>query len=559
MRAHAVPNSMGPKRNDYTVIIAGGGPVGTMLAYDLGRRGIDTLLIDYRTPFHKKFKAGSCNIRSMEHIRRFGVDEAVRAAFPTVPGFDLDVVFTTGCDGKEIHRFHSCLGWGPNDVSPERTQLIPQQLLQATIRDEIAARCPNVEVVHDWRVDRLAQDSSSVTLDIIHVEDGDSRTVSGSWVVGCDGGTSAVRKEIGSKLEGEGSRARNLSIMFNAPALPAMTTIRMGQQFWLVTDKIDAQLIWGRHYQFDDDNELMLWKTTPEIEQEMREDPASFVYRGIGFEFPLTITSIDAWKTHQLIANKWRCGRVFLAGDAAHLHPPTGGLGLNTGIGDVADLGWKLAATLRGWGGEALLDSYEAERRSLASRVVEQANRNYNSGSPGSYFEPGITDDTPEGDAIRRRVGEKIFADKNDEFNSPGLVLGYSYEGSPVIVNDGSPAPPLSVVNFKPSAHPGCRLPHSVDRTGTPIFDKLIDGLSLVVVGDPDEHAQRFVASTARREIPSAVITTDLDLLPLYEKRLMIVRPDQHVAWRGDTLPSDLDTLIDKITGWTHARPAPSA
>lgn len=553
MQAHAVQNSMGPKKSHYQVIVAGGGPVGTMLAYDLGRRGIDTLLVDYRMPLGKKFKAGSCNIRSMEHIRRFGVDGAVKRAFPVVPGFDLDVVFATSCDGKEIHRFPKCLGWGPNDFSPERTQMIPQQLLRATIRDEIAARCPTVEVVDDWRVETLDQDDDSVTIEIAHAEESETRSVTGRWAVGCDGGTSVVRKEIGSRLEGEGARARNLSIMFNAPDLPALTTIRMGQQFWLVSDKIDAQLIWGRNYQFDDDNELMVWKTTPEIEDDMRRDPASFVYRAAGFTFPLTITSIDAWKTHELVADRWRSGRVFLAGDAAHLHPPTGGLGLNTGIGDVADLGWKLAATLEGWGGDALLDTYETERRSLAARVVGQANRNYNSGSPGSYFEPGIADDTPEGEAIRHRVGERIFGDKNDEFNSPGLVLGYCYEGSPAIVPDGSPPPPWSIVSFRPSAHPGCRLPHALDPTGTPLYDRLVEGLSLIVVGEPSEaESERFQASASRRNVPCTVVAIHTDLLALYENRLLIVRPDQHVSWRGDALPQDLDAVLDRITGWVR-------
>lgn len=544
------PPQTAPRQTHYDVIVAGGGPVGTSLAYDLARRGVSCLLIDYKIPGAKKFKAGSCNIRTMEHIRRIGVAEAVKAAFPIVPEHDLDVVFATGLRGYELHRFKHCLGWGANTFSPERTRLIPQRFMAETLQREAAAAFPRFECIDGWRVTQVTQDERVATVSAVHVRSEQAMSVSATYVVGCDGGSSTVRGCIGSVLEGTGARAGNVSIMFNAPELPRQLGLRHAQQFWLVNDQVNAYILWGSGYQLDDDNEFIVWYTTPEIESQIRSDPASFVYKAIGFEFPLSITSIDPWKTHELVADTWRVGRVFLAGDASHLHPPTGGLGMNTGVGDAMDLSWKLAAQLQGWGGPSLLDSYEMERRSLARRVVAQANHNYDSGSPADYWEPGIDEPGPAGDAIRKRVGEKIFKDKNDEFNAPGLVLGYGYPDSPVIVDDGSSLPLETVVEYRPTSRPGWRLPHSVDASGTPLFDRLGHGFSLVVVG-PGQAAdtERFARHAAGLGVPLNVVPVEAAHGALYEKTYLLVRPDQHVAWRGDSIPADPRAVLREVTG----------
>ncbi len=540
-----------PSKQHYSVIIAGGGPVGSTLAYDLARRGIDCLLVDYRIAGAKKFKAGSCNIRTMEHLRRIGAAEVIRAAFPILPGHDLDVAFVTSLQGHELHRFESCLGWGHNDFSPERTRLIPQRFVNETLQREALRAFPTFEFADGWKVAALEQSAEHVAVDISQVSSDAVLRVTCDFLVGCDGGTSAVRQGVGAKLEGTGGRAGNVSIMFNAPDLPRRMRMRMAQQFWLVNPRVNAYILWGKGYQLDDDNEFIVWYTTPEIEAEIRANPAAFVYRGVGFEFPLTITSIDPWKTHELVADRWRVGRVFLAGDASHLHPPTGGLGLNTGVGDAADLSWKLAAVLQGWAGPALLDSYEAERRALARRVVAQANHNYDSGSPGDYYEPGIEDDSPEGKAIRARVGAKIFRDKNDEFNAPGLVLGHGYADSPVIIDDGTALPADTVVEYHPTSRPGWRLPHSVNESGVPLFDRLGDGFALVAIGVLEPLAvEDFVRRAAGLRIPLQVVSVSATHAALYERRYVLVRPDQYVAWRGDTLPADATELLRLATGW---------
>lgn len=547
-----------PSKQHYSVVVAGGGPVGSTLAYDLARRGIDCLLVDYRIPGAKKFKAGSCNIRTMEHLRRIGIAEVIRAAFPIVPGHDLDVAFVTSLQGHELHRFERCLGWGPNDFSPERTRLIPQRFVNEALQREARRAFPAFEFADGWSVTALEQSAERVAVDLSKAAGGAARRVTCDYLVGCDGGTSIVRQGVGAKLEGAGGRAGNVSIMFNAPELPRLMRMRMAQQFWLVNPRVNAYILWGKGYQLDDDNEFIVWYTTPETEAEIRADPAAFVYRGVGFEFPLTITSIDPWKTHELVADRWRVGRVFLAGDASHLHPPTGGLGLNTGVGDAADLSWKLAAVLQGWAGPSLLDSYEAERRALARRVVAQANHNYDSGSPGDYYESGIDDDSPEGEAIRARVGATIFRDKNDEFNAPGLVLGHGYANSPVIIDDGSPMPAETVVEYHPTTKPGWRLPHSVDSDGVPLFDRLGDGFALVTVGDGERlSVEDFARRAAGLRIPLQVVSVNPTHAALYERRYVLVRPDQYVAWRGDTLPVDATEVLKRASGWRAEPIAP--
>ncbi|MBV8747061.1 MAG: FAD-dependent monooxygenase [Xanthobacteraceae bacterium] len=530
--------------------IVGAGPVGTLLAYDLGRRGLSCVVLDNATPTLLR-KAGSCNIRTMEHLRRFGLAQDAIDAFPLMPGHDLDIVFVTGFSGYEIHRFEKALGWAPHPASAEVTQMIPQKTLQTVVRRKIEENFGSVHFIDAATATAVSQDRDGVHVQYTDAVTNQSKRIECRYLIGCDGGASTVRRQIEARWLGEGATASNMRILFSAPSLYMKSTIRIGQQFWVVSDKVNASFGWGRGYQDSDWIAMTLWMTDETLEGRVRADPESFIFAGVGFEFPVEIINIDVWKTHNLVADRWRQRRIFLAGDAAHLHPPTGGLGLNTGIGDVADIGWKLAAAAQGWGGPLLLESYEAERRAAALRVVSQANHNYKSGSPGEYYEPGIDEDGAEGDRVRERAKHRIIADKTDEFYSPGLVLGTAYFDSPVIVPDGTPAPAESVIEYHPSARPGGRLPHSTDAAGIPIFAKLTEGMNLVGIGGiPDSVLADASARAAARGIPLAAVDVDVTHLPLYGARYLLVRPDHYVAWRSDNPPDDWNALLAKVTGW---------
>ncbi|MCY4303337.1 MAG: FAD-dependent monooxygenase [Aestuariivita sp.] len=538
-----------PAKNSYQVVVAGGGPVGATLGYILAKAGIDVLVVNQDNIFSKKFKAGSLNIRSMEHMRRIGLADALKETFPTLDGYPLDVAFITAFNGYEIKRFESCLGWGENDVSPERTLLIPQKLVRDVARAE-AEKFGHYEFLDGWRIVNVTQDEDQAHFIIEPSEGDETRTVSCIYGVGCDGGTSATRKSIGSKYEGEGRRALNVSIMFNSLELRENTTIGMAQQFWLVKNDVNAQFLLGKGYQADDDYEMINWMVDPETEKEINKDPMAYVYKAVGMEFEGTLTSVDPWNTHDLVTDHWRNRRVFLAGDAAHIHPPTGGLGLNTGIGDACDIGWKLVAVLNGWAGDTLLTSYQMERKESGKRVVAQANKNYDSGAPSDYYEPGIDDDTAEGAAIRKRVGEQIFRDKNDEFNAPGLVLGAYYSGSPVIRYDGTPEPVHQVVDFTPIGRPGCRLPHAEDARGNALYDALSqDGMSLLVLNNVRAGVDNLVSAADSKGIPLKVVTWSVGDRAAYGADYLLVRPDHHVAWRGDNCPEDAESLLNHVTG----------
>lgn len=533
---------------DVAFAVVGGGPVGTLLAYDLGRRGHRVTLLDDSKPSLTR-KAGSVNIRSMEHLRRFGLAEKVQEAFPRVEGHSLDIVFATGFAGYEIQRFERALGWAHTPYSNEMTQMIPQKTLCKVARREIEKRLPNVLLLDGARVTGLVRNDGVVEI-AWQDQAGEAHQEVFDYLIGCDGGASTIRKQLGLKLEGQGSTARNLRILFAAPWLYERTTLRLSQQVWLVSDKTNASFSWGRGYNDNDWIGMTVWKVTPELEPEIRANPEAYVREVLGFDLPLDVISVDGWDTHNLVADGFRRNRVFLAGDAVHLNPPTGGLGLNTGIGDVADLGWKLSAVAEGWGGPALLDSYEAERRAAALRVVGQANHNYRSGAPADYYEPGIDLAGPEGEAKRARAKERIIREKQDEFYSPGLVLGTSYESSPVILSDEEAAPEATVVEYRPTARPGHRLPHSLVDGREPIFGALIEGINLVTVGDCDPvEIARATAAAKALNTPFRHVALGEEAHALYLGRFLLVRPDHYVAWRSEAPAEDWTRLLLAVTG----------
>lgn len=281
-------------------------------------------------------------------------------------------------------------------------------------------------------------------------------------------------------------------------------------------------------------------------------DPVELIRAGTGLaDLEIEIVGLDPRVAHRLVADRYEKGRVFLAGDACHLHPPFGGFGMNMGIGDAVDLGWKLAAVLQGWGGPELLASYASERRKVHERTIAEAVINY--GAVGNQLvRPGLEQPGPLGEATRREVGEIIEATKLREFRTLGIVLGSRYEDSPIIVPDGSEPPVEHFMLYVPSAHPGCLAPHLWLADGSSLYDHFGLGFTLLATSGDGADAAPLTAAAARLGLPLKLLLPGDQRLPArYGARLALIRPDQHVAWRGDALPADCEALLAQVTGGT--------
>jgi hypothetical protein len=270
--------------------------------------------------------------------------------------------------------------------------------------------------------------------------------------------------------------------------------------------------------------------------------------RGFGKDIDYEMLSVMPWTRLETVAEKFRDGRVFLAGDAIHCFSPTGGFGGNTGIADAVDLAWKLAAVLEGWGGPGLLASYEAERRPVALRNTSEAARNFvRLTSAGRN--PALLDDTEEGRRQRAAVGELVRSETQLEWESLGIQLGYRYNGSPIVVPDGTPDPPDDSRDYVPTGRPGSRAPHAWLADGRSTLDLFGNGFALLRF-DPSTDATRLLGAAETLGVPLTL--SDIDdraIGDLYAAKLAIVRPDGHVAWRGADAPDDPDAILRRIAG----------
>jgi len=273
------------------------------------------------------------------------------------------------------------------------------------------------------------------------------------------------------------------------------------------------------------------------------------IRRVAGFDFDYEILSVLPWVRRALVADKFGEGRVFIAGDAAHLTSPTGGFGMNMGIQDAVDLSWKLDACLAGWGGPHLLESYTPERKPVSIRNVNEATGNLSRmRSPGEN--KALLDDTPEGAAVRERLGKEFTAAMTREWHTLGIHLGYRYDDSPIIVPDGTPAPPMEVMTYDQTARPGARAPHVWLKDGRSTLDLYGKTFVLLRLGKDAPAAEALVAAAAERKLPLNVVALDEDAVKsAYERKLVLVRPDGHVAWRDDRVPQDPLAVIDRIRG----------
>lgn len=554
-----------------SVLIVGGGPVGLTLAGELGWRGTPCMLVEERTAPTEHPKATLLGARSMEYFRRWGLTDAIYArALP--PDAHYAITFSTRLAGHELHRVTSpsireTMERPPEAVaryrelawSPYYKTQIGQQALEPVLL-EFMAGLDAVELRHGRRFLDFTEDADGVTSRIEDVATGAIETVRSAYLAACDGGGSPIRRALGIRMNGRGRMRPNVSFFFESDEFLRVHDRGLGNLYFVfapdcfgVFTAIDGRRRWSFQFYF-----LDAAKETRDL------DPQDVLFRAVGRPFAFELKGVQHWHHHQSVARNWRSrspdaalegapGRVFLAGDAAHLFAPTGGVGMNTGIGDAVDLGWKLDAVLKGWGGPGLLASYERERKPVAVRnSVISANNSDKIDMVMDETPPEIEEASPGGARARAEVSQKIRWMAR-QFNSAGTHLGHRYVDSPVVVPDGSPEPPDDPAQVVPSTWPGARAPHAwlgADQSvrGTSTLDWF--GRDFVWVsaeeGDLPDVTEAFAAAGVPLRRASLA---GHPAAALYERPHVLVRPDGHVAWRGDRVPEDVRGIVDVVRG----------
>jgi len=551
------------ERHDIPVAIVGGGPVGLAVALDLGRYGVDCVLIEQgeRDVQADNAKAVDVNMRTMEFCRRWGIAEEVRNRGFN-PDYPQDTIYVTSLTGHLLARQPqpSFAELRTPVVAAERIARCPQTIFDPILQ-RAAASFPTVRFRYQTRCEEIQQDASGVALTLVNTLTGARDRLRSSFVACCDGANSSLRAALGIEMEGAGTLSYNANVVFRSDELlkihdkgPGFYTAIGPEGRWASILAVDGHSLWRMHVSKPVDGMHF-----------DRMEAEELIRRFAGTDFRFEVVSARVWARREVVAKRYQAGRVFLLGDSAHQLPPTGGFGMNTGIGDATNLTWKLAATLAGWGGPQLLASYESERLPVGKRNVLAAAGRWNevrdrTEAPG----PAILQAGPEGERVRANVSralEKTINSMNAgyefgaRYEDVGLQLGYRYTGSPVIVSDGRLPPPDDVRVYSNSAYPGARAPHFWLGHDQSILDLFGDGFALLRLSASAPNTDQLVTAARTASIPLTVHSFDIPhLLHLYNKRLVLVRPDGHVAWRSDELPPDPAALLDLVRGACQER-----
>ena len=528
------------------VLIIGAGPVGLALAIELGHRSISCLVVERNERVGYAPRAKTTNARTRELFRRWGIANDLRRASPLGMNYPSNVIFCTRLSGYELMRFENAFYCAPgrNPLYSEHSQWVPQYTVEEVMRAH-AMTLPSVQIIFNTELLESIQDHEQVVSGIKDRKSNETYQVHSKYVVGADGSRSRVREQIGAEMVGEQGLSKNYNIVFKAPGLDKAHQLGPAIMYWHVNK--DAPGLIGP---MDKDRWFFMPTGVANDKKFDLNSSVDLIKKSTGIDLPYEVLSSDEWIASRLIATKYQDRRIFLAGDACHLHPPFGGYGMNMGIADGFDLGWKIAANLQGWGGPTLLDSYEIERRQVHDLVMNEAVANHTV-LGNQLFQDGLEDPGAEGDLLRQTTGKRIELSKIREFYTLGIILGYRYEHSPVIEYDGLPYAPSDYINYVPSSRAGCLAPHAWLNDGTSLYDHFGAGLTLLVSDvDTDDQAQELLASATNEGIPLKILRpSESGIGNLYPHRFTIIRPDQHVAWRGDDLPKNHVAFLSYFLG----------
>ncbi len=541
---------------DCDVLIVGAGPVGLTLAMDLAGRGVTVVIAETRQYAEPPpVKCNHVSARSMEQFRRLGVAQRLRdTGLPQ--DYPNDVVFRTSVTGVELTRIPiPCRrdrysdtsgpdGWWPTPEPPHR---INQIYLEPVLLEHTAALA-GVTLLNRTQFTTFTQTATGVTATLRNLDDGSERVVRAAYLIGCDGGSSGVRKQMGAKLEGTAVIQRVQSTYIRAPALKGFIPTQRAWSCYSVNPRrcgttfaIDGETTWLVHNHLN--------ANEPEFDSVDRDRSIREIL-GVGADFQYEVISKEDWVGRRLVANRFRDRRVFIAGDAAHLWVPYAGYGMNAGIADAVHLAWLLAATFHGWADEGMLEAYEAERQPITEQVsnfaMDHAQKMIRA---RSAVPANIEADDAEGAAARAHIGQEAYDLNVQQFCCAGLNFGYFYDDSPIIVPDGEAPPPYTMGDFTPSTVPGCRAPHFWLADGRSVYDAFGPGYTLLQTSH-DVDAAPLLAAARARGVPMDLLDISDESLPTeYQHALLLCRPDQHIVWRGAQAPTDGLALIDRLRG----------
>ena len=542
---------------DTDVLIVGAGPTGLTLAIDLGKRGVRCTLIEQKEKPAFLPKMERINARSMEIYRRLGLSQKIRAAGlrPDVP-MDVYVMLALN-EPPLLHLSYPSVEQAQKNVREsndgsmplEPYQLISQYTLEPLLKS-VAETISAIDVRFACEFMSLKQDPAGVTACVKTA--GGAEEIRAKYLVGCDGGASLVRKELGIELSGEGNLLTLRQALFKCDELFERLPLINGH------GQGPGR---GRHYHIADNKSTFLimqdstkhWTLHSVVDSD--EAMKTQFERTIGVPVKYAMLSCAPWRQNLLLADSYGQNRVFIAGDAAHLVIPTGGLGMNSGVGDATDLAWKLAATLAGWGGPGLLKSYEVERRQIgdrnvgASRYATIGRRKWR-----GMWRPDIREDSPAGEETRKKLSAVADVEQRKSNEMIGAELGYRYVDSPIICN--IPGGPEHLFReYQPTTWPGARLPHVWLDDGTPMQDRIGDGYAILKLGRTKADASGLERAIRSRGAPATVLDVpDRIARDIYGYDLILLRPDLHVVWRGNAALEDAAEVAAIATG--HSDPA---
>jgi 2-polyprenyl-6-methoxyphenol hydroxylase-like FAD-dependent oxidoreductase len=532
----------------YPVLIAGAGPVGLSLAIELAYRGIRCLVVEQSDGSVEFPTTNLANTRTCEHLRRWGIADKMRyeSGYPT--DYPRNYLFVTRMTGYEIAHFDHAPNGDPaarSPYSPEGRLWISKPYFDPVLHKH-AATLPTVEIRYATSFECFRQDASQVTAKIADTESGREEIIEANYLIGCDGGRSNIRRALGIQYQGVFSQGQNVAVLFRSPLLEH-TKHGPAVQYQIINSQINGAIaaVDGKE----------LWRlNVRNVKQEQLDtfDAPQKIRYALGENIPFELLAVRPWTGHCVVADRYQDGRVFLAGDAAHLNWPAGGFGMNTGVGDAVDIGWKLAAVLQGWGGPHLLDSYTTERKPIAMINVNEAAEMRASFDNQTPFSPQIEEDSEAGKQLREKARAAILRTRAKEFqhDSAGIELGYRYENSPICVSDGTPAPSLDHGLYVASTWPGVRAPHAWLNDGRSTLDLFGKGFTLLNLSGKDPETNTIAQAANLAGMPLETINiAEPSVREVYERNFVLVRPDGHVAWRRDAMPGNAAAIIDKVRG----------